>query len=137
MCKDCSRRAFCRAPCARLAAELKAVTGKSHRGERLVSPEFIQIIFGRRTVVTLAELQPSGLDEQAEHLLAGLTPGQREALLLLLAESLSERQIAGRLGLSKTAVHKRLAAGRLRLRQCFNRPAGAGERNANHGKHDR
>lgn len=127
MCFACLRRAVCRVPCRELTRELAAVTGQSHRRERLVSPEFIQILCGRRTTVTLAEWLPSGFAPELEPLLAGLTPGRREALRLLVTEGLSERQIAARLGLSKTAVHKRLAAARLCLRRRYRRP-GAGER---------
>lgn len=71
---------------------------------------------------------PAGLSEDGELLLralAGLRPGDREALLLIAWEGLEPARAAATLGCSRAALHVRVHRARRRLREALERERAA------------
>jgi DNA-directed RNA polymerase specialized sigma24 family protein len=116
-CRECEQRNACAAPCPALQQELRRAAKCSDSREFLLPLWQIDQLWRGRGRLTLGDLiLPAHERPAASAVLDRLTKAQRLAVELRYFDGLSERAIAARLGVSKTAVHKRLAGAKRRLR---------------------
>ena len=116
-CNECRKRPDCNALCATMDRRVRSVEHHFRGEEILVTPAAVTALFmknGRRTIADLGveEIGPSDI-----RVIPGLTTRQLRVLTMSLAGRMTNREIAGRLGLNQSTAGECLLNARRKARR--------------------
>ncbi|MCB9490171.1 MAG: winged helix-turn-helix transcriptional regulator [Deltaproteobacteria bacterium] len=123
-CVRCEKRDRCRVPCAKLASLLAEETHHLQGREILVGPATMNLMLTNERVTALADMTGPGLRRRDLDEVPGLTDLQRRVLAMAVVDRRTQRQIAGKLGLSQSTVHEHMAAARRKVRNYLEAKSG-------------
>jgi len=108
MCRECPNYHVCQIPCAKLAAELEAVTVGPNGWEVIVSLDQLVNLWTSRSRLSLAALQGASVLPPLEVLFPVLTKKQKKILVLKFVYQRTEREIAKALGIHRKSVYENI-----------------------------
>jgi hypothetical protein len=116
MCGNCPLARICQVPCAKLTAELEAVTVRQNGWEVLVSLDDLAYLWTSRSRLSLGSLQGAAVTPPLKLIFPLLTKQQKQIFVLKFIHRRTEREIAAALGIHHSSVHERLAWARKKVR---------------------